>query len=80
MNTTKKLHVTSPCLQEFCYNLKKLTNDGLFVICISIIFKVYPFLRRNSPYCLPDNSHDVPLENLVLDQLIIFHFSHPLSA
>ena len=25
----------------------------------------------NSPYCLPYNSYDVNLENLVLDQLII---------
>ena len=24
-----------------------------------------------SPYCLPYNSHDISLENLVLDQLII---------
>ena len=37
-------------------------------------------LRGNSPYCLPDDSHDVPLENLVLDQLIIFHYSHHLST
>ena len=28
-------------------------------------------LISNSPYCLPYNSHDVILENLVLDQLII---------
>ena len=54
MNTTKKLHVTSPCLQEFCYNLKKLTNDGLFFICISIIFKIYPFhpLRSQTKFSL----------------------------
>ena len=28
-------------------------------------------LTSNSPYCLPYNSYDVNLENLVLDQLII---------
>ena len=29
MNTTKKLHVTSPCLQKFCFNLKN--NQWWFV-------------------------------------------------
>ena len=28
-------------------------------------------LLSNSPYCLPYNSYDVSLENLVFDQLII---------
>ena len=28
-------------------------------------------LISNSPYCLPYNSYDVSLENLVLEQLII---------
>ena len=28
-------------------------------------------LISNSPYCLPNNTYDVNLENLMLDQLII---------
>ena len=28
-------------------------------------------LIRNSPYCLPNNSHYVSLKNLVLNQLVI---------
>ena len=28
-------------------------------------------LNRNSPHCLPYNSFDISLENLVLDQIII---------
>ena len=38
----------------------------------------------SSPYCQPYNSHNVGLENLVLDQQIIpkliFFFSHHLSG
>ena len=36
-----------------------------------------------SPYCLPYNSFDISVENLVLDQLVIpllKHYSHHLSA
>ena len=58
------------------------------MVCLSSTFQSFlkstpstpSDLRRNSPYCLPDDSHDVPLENLVLDQLIIFHYSNHLSA
>ena len=58
------------------------------MVCLSSAFQSFlkstpstpSDLRRNSPYCLPDDSHDVPLENLVLDQLIIFHYSNHLSA
>ena len=84
MNTTKKLHVTFLCLQGFCHNLKN--NQWWFVhhLHFNPFLKFTPTtlsdLRGNSPYCLPDDAHNVPLENLVLDRLIIFRYSHPLSA
>ena len=37
-------------------------------------------LIRNSPYCLPYNSYDVTLENLVLDLLIIPKFMFSLFS
>ena len=53
INTTKKLHVTSPCYKNSVI-IWRITNDGLFIICISIILKIYPFhpLRSRGKFSL----------------------------
>ena len=54
-------------------NVSPVNSKGLLAICYNIV--ILPFsLPRSlsiSLHCLSYNSHDVSLENLVLDQLII---------
>ena len=72
-----------------------LSGSGISVISITTLWRPSPlmissvslihYLNSNSPYCLPYNSYDANLENLVFDQLItplidIFLSSHYLSV
>ena len=43
-----------------------------FLVIISVLTLWLPDLISNSPYCLEFDSCNVSLENLMLDQLIIF--------
>ena len=61
-----------------------LIESGMTLVVHIELFNTQDLIS-NSPYCLPYTSCDVSLENLVLDQLIIpliiiFLYSHNLSA
>ena len=57
-------------------NIKK--NYMLYKLNVSVLN--FQELISNSPYCLPNDSHKVSLENLVTDQLVIPLFIFLLNS